>query len=54
MLITVLLGYLYLTESPLSAVQLLWINLIIDLLAALALATKLPYPSVIHEPAITD
>ena len=54
MLITVLLGYLYLTESPLSAVQLLWINLIIDLLAALALATKLPYPSVIHEPATTD
>lgn len=41
-LVTVLIGYCYLTESPISAVQLLWINLIIDCLAALALATRLP------------
>jgi len=52
-LITVFIGYLYLTESPLNSVQLLWINLIMDTLAALALATSPPLTTVIHEPPIT-
>jgi len=52
-LITVLIGYCYLTESPLNSVQLLWINLIMDTFAALALATMPPLMSVIDEPAIT-
>jgi len=37
-------------------VQLLWINLIIDCLAALALATRKPYEKaeVIQDPVMTD
>ena len=34
--------------SPLKAVQMLWINLIMDSLAALALATELPDPSLLN------
>ena len=52
-LVVVFIGYLYLTESPLGAVQLLWINLIMDALAALALATAPPITTVIFEPAVT-
>ena len=37
-------------ESPLSAVQLLWINLIMDTFAAFALSTEPPLPSVIQGP----
>lgn len=44
---TVLLGVCIFGNSPLSAVQLLWINLIMDTFAALALATEPPLPSVI-------
>ena len=36
-----------LEESPLSAVQVLWINLAMDTLAALALATELPTPKLL-------
>ncbi|OQS00711.1 P-type ATPase (P-ATPase) Superfamily [Achlya hypogyna] len=36
------LGALILEESPLSAVQLLWVNLIMDTFASLALATEQP------------
>lgn len=35
-------GALLLRESPLSAVQMLWVNLIMDSLASLALATEPP------------
>ncbi|TLS30199.1 hypothetical protein PpBr36_03259 [Pyricularia pennisetigena] len=35
-------------ESVLNAVQLLWVNLIMDTMAALALATDPPHPSVLH------
>ena len=38
----VFLGSVILKESPLNAVQMLWINLIMDTFAALALATGLP------------
>jgi len=35
-------------ESPFSAIQLLWVNLIMDTFAALALATELPTPSLLE------
>ncbi|KYR00515.1 P-type ATPase [Tieghemostelium lacteum] len=37
-------------ESPLTAVQLLWVNLIMDTLAALALATEPPTPDLLDRP----
>jgi len=45
---TVFFGVCVFGSSPLSAVQLLWINLIMDTFAALALATEPPLPSVIN------
>jgi magnesium-transporting ATPase (P-type) len=45
---TVFFGVCIFGSSPLSAVQLLWINLIMDTFAALALATEPPLPSVIN------
>ncbi|EGC37707.1 P-type ATPase [Dictyostelium purpureum] len=36
--------------SPLTAVQLLWVNLIMDTLAALALATEPPTPELLNRP----
>jgi magnesium-transporting ATPase (P-type) len=54
-LLTVFIGYCYLTESPITATQLLWINLIIDTFAALALATMPPMTTVLDEaPAKSD
>ncbi len=41
----VLLCCLIFGESPFSVIQLLWINLIMDTLAALALATEPPHPT---------
>lgn len=38
----VFFGSLMLSDSPLTAVQMLWVNLIMDTLAALALATEPP------------
>eukprot|EP01100_Stratorugosa_tubuloviscum_P004637 TRINITY_DN2167_c0_g1_i7.p1 TRINITY_DN2167_c0_g1~~TRINITY_DN2167_c0_g1_i7.p1 ORF type:complete len:1023 (+),score=555.41 TRINITY_DN2167_c0_g1_i7:262-3330(+) len=37
-------------ESPLSAVQMLWVNLIMDTMAALALATEEPTPALLERP----
>lgn len=37
-----------LSDSPLNAVQLLWTNLIMDTLGALALATETPKPSILE------
>jgi len=37
-------------EPPLSAVQLLWVNLIMDTFAAVALASEKPHPSIIRTP----
>jgi len=45
---TVFFGIIILGTSPLSAVQLLWINLIMDTFAAIALATEPPIRSVIE------
>ncbi len=41
------LGALILAESPLKAVQLLWVNLIMDTFASLALATEGPTPDLL-------
>ena len=41
-MILVLTAAVSITDSPLSAVQLLWVNLIMDTLASLALATEQP------------
>jgi Ca2+ transporting ATPase len=36
------LGAVFIKESPLTPIQMLWVNLIMDTLAALALATEPP------------
>lgn len=43
----VFLGSMILKETPLNAVQMLWVNLIMDTFAALALATEPPYDSIL-------
>jgi len=51
-LAVVFIGACFMGESPLTVVQLLWINLIMDTMAALALATERPHPSIIRSPPI--
>lgn len=46
-LITTFIGSCITKETPLQAIQLLWVNLIMDSLAALALATELPKRSLL-------
>lgn len=41
-LLTIVVGYCYLTESPLNAVMLIWINLVMDIFGAIALASIRP------------
>lgn len=43
-LIVTFVGSCITTETPLEAIQLLWVNLIMDSLASLALATEMPKP----------
>lgn len=45
--IFVVIGSILLKESPLQAIQLLWVNMIMDSLASLALATELPKPELL-------
>jgi len=47
-LATVFIGGIIFGESPLSAVQLLWINLIMDTFAAIALSTEPPLATVLQ------
>ena len=47
---TVLISSLTTGETPLHAIQLLWVNLIMDSLAALALATDKPKPELLLRP----
>jgi Ca2+ transporting ATPase len=49
-LILVFVGASVTRETPLQAIQLLWVNLIMDSLAALALATELPKPELLLRP----
>lgn len=51
-LASIMIGILWLSESPFNAVMLIWINLMMDMLAALALATAPPLPQVISESAV--
>lgn len=44
-LFIVIVGGASLGSSPFSVIQLLWINLVMDVLAAVALATEAPHPS---------
>jgi len=53
-LITLFIGIILFNEQPITSVQLLWINLIMDIFAALALATEPPLKSVIDGPPFTD
>lgn len=43
-----MIGAILLKESPLQAIQLLWVNMIMDSLASLALATELPRPELLN------
>jgi Ca2+-transporting ATPase len=49
-LMIVFIGSCFLRESPLKTIQLLWINLIMDSLGALALATRGPSDVLLHRP----
>ena len=49
-LIFTVVGAIILKESPLQAIQLLWVNMIMDSLASLALATELPRPELLDRP----
>ena len=49
-LFTAFVGSVILKESPLQAIQLLWINLIMDSFASLALATEPPTPELLDRP----
>lgn len=49
-LFTVLISSLVTGETPLHAIQLLWVNMIMDSLAALALATEKPRPELLERP----
>ena len=49
-LFTAFVGSVVLKESPLAAIQLLWINLIMDSFASLALSTEPPTPELLDRP----
>ena len=49
-LFSCLIGSLAFQKSPLAAIQLLWVNLIMDSLASLALATETPKPELLMRP----
>lgn len=46
-LLVVIVGTIFYTESPLNAVKLLWVNLIMDTLAAVALSTEPPMEKIL-------
>jgi Ca2+ transporting ATPase len=43
-----ILSAVFIKESPLTAIQMLWVNLIMDTLAALALATEPPSDELLY------
>jgi P-type Ca2+ transporter type 2B len=49
-LFTAFVGSVLLKESPLQPIQLLWVNLIMDSLGSLALATELPKDTLLDRP----
>ena len=46
-ILVVFIGVFFYSELPMSSAQLLWINLIMDILAAIALGTEPPMPSLV-------
>jgi Ca2+ transporting ATPase len=50
--VTAIIGALLYQESPIAAVQMLWINLIMDSLASLALATEPPDDGLLRRPPV--
>lgn len=50
-LVTIAIGSVIFAQSPLGAVKLLWINLIMDTFAALALATEPPVEAILKNTA---
>lgn len=49
-LVSAFMGSCILRESPLKSIQLLWVNMIMDSLASLALATEPPKPELLEAP----
>jgi len=49
-LLIMVVGLIFFAESPLNAVQLLWINLIMDTFAAIALSTEPPLEKILKSP----
>jgi Ca2+ transporting ATPase len=49
-LVVAFVGGVVLTNSPLAAIQFLWVNMIMDTLAALALATEPPKEELLQRP----
>jgi len=54
LIITMFVGYCYFTEAPINSTQLLWINLVMDTFAAIALATMPPLETVLSEPVTSQ
>mmetsp|Transcript_27761 Transcript_27761/g.67561 ORF Transcript_27761/g.67561 Transcript_27761/m.67561 type:complete len:1164 (+) Transcript_27761:242-3733(+) len=50
--VTALVGSFYVQKSPLAAIQLLWVNLLMDALASLALASEPPIDSLLEKPPV--
>ena len=50
--ITALVGATAYQKSPLAAIQLLWVNLLMDSLASLALASEPPTPELLKRPPV--
>jgi len=48
----VFIGSATLGESPFNVIQLLWINMVMDTLAAISLATEPPHPTELKEQTI--
>ena len=46
----VFLGSVIMRDSPLNAVQMLWVNLVMDTLGALALSTEPPAADILDRP----
>jgi Ca2+ transporting ATPase len=50
--VTALVGAFSYQTSPLAAIQLLWVNLLMDSLASLALASEPPVDALLHKPPV--
>lgn len=53
-LTVIVVGFCYLTETPLSAVQLIWINLVMDIFGAIALSSVRPDKEDSKQPIVAD